>query len=131
MASHPCLSPNPCSTASATAESVLSSHADRPHHWLLAATLIGVGAAALTLAPEAAVAGTGGTEFQATYDMLISWMTGLLGRIIAIAFIIVGLIAGVARQSILSFAIGIAAGLGLFMAPDIIDAVVSATLPIT
>ena len=93
--------------------------------------LIGVGAAALTLAPEAAVAGTGGTEFQATYDMLISWMTGLLGRIIAIAFIIVGLIAGVARQSILSFAIGIAAGLGLFMAPDIIDAVVSATLPIT
>jgi conjugal transfer pilus assembly protein TraA len=82
------------------------------------------------LAPEAALAGTGGTEFQSTYDMLISWMTGLLGRIIAIAFIIVGLIAGVARQSIMSFAIGIAAGLGIFMAPDIIDAVVSATLPL-
>ena len=131
MASHPCPSPNPCSTASASAESARSSHAERTHPWLLAALLLGVGSAALTLAPEAAVAGTGGTEFQATYDMLISWMTGLLGRIIAIAFIIVGLIAGVARQSILSFAIGIAAGLGLFMAPDIIDAVVSATLPIT
>jgi conjugal transfer pilus assembly protein TraA len=87
--------------------------------------------ALLTLLPGAALAGAGGTEFQATYDMLIGWMTGLLGRIIAIAFIIVGLIAGVARQSIMSFAIGIAAGLGLFMAPDIIDAVVSATLPIT
>jgi conjugal transfer pilus assembly protein TraA len=74
------------------------------------------------LAPEAALAGTGGTEFQSTYDMLISWMTGLLGRIIAIAW--------VARQSIMSFAIGIAAGLGIFMAPDIIDAVVSATLPL-
>ena len=86
---------------------------------------------ALTLlGPESALAGTGGTEFQATYDMLIGWMTGLLGRIIAIAIIIVGLIAGVARQSIMSFAIGIAAGLGIFMAPDIIDAVVSATLPI-
>lgn len=130
MAFHPRLSPTPCSTAPATAESARSSHADRLHNWLLAATLIGVASAALTLAPEAAIAGTGGTEFQATYDMLISWMTGLLGRIIAIAFIIVGLIAGVARQSILSFAIGIAAGLGLFMAPDIIDAVVSATLPI-
>ena len=96
---------------------------------LLTATLIGI--ALLSLLPGAALAGAGGTEFQATYDMLIGWMTGLLGRIIIIAFIIVGLIAGVARQSIMSFAIGIAAGLGLFMAPDIIDAVVSATLPIT
>ena len=93
--------------------------------------LASAGVAVLMLTPESALAGTGGTEFQATYDMLIGWMTGLLGRIIAIAFIIVGLIAGVARQSIMSFAIGIAAGLGLFMAPDIIDAVVSATLPIT
>jgi len=109
----------------------MASQTDPTHPWLLAALLLGVGAVALTIVPEPAVAGTGGTEFQATYDMLISWMTGLLGRIIAIAFIIVGLIAGVARQSILSFAIGIAAGLGLFMAPDIIDAVVSATLPIT
>jgi conjugal transfer pilus assembly protein TraA len=96
---------------------------------LLTAAVLGV--ALLTLLPGTVLAGAGGAEFQATYDMLIGWMTGLLGRIIAIAFIIVGLIAGVARQSIMSFAIGIAAGLGLFMAPDIIDAVVSATLPIT
>jgi conjugal transfer pilus assembly protein TraA len=101
----------------------------RDHHAIpLPAMLVGV--VLLTLLPGAVLAGAGGTEFQATYDMLIGWMTGLLGRIIAIAFIIVGLIAGVARQSIMSFAIGIAAGLGLFMAPDIIDAVVSATLPI-
>ena len=86
--------------------------------------------ALLTFVPGSVLAGAGGAEFQPTYDMLIGWMTGLLGRIIAVAFIIVGLIAGVARQSIMSFAIGIAAGLGLFMAPDIIDAVVSATLPI-
>jgi len=100
----------------------------RPHTVLTVTALALIGLA--LLAPESALAGTGGTEFQSTYDMLISWMTGLLGRIIAIAFIIVGLIAGVARQSIMSFAIGIAAGLGIFMAPDIIDAVVSATLPL-
>ena len=93
------------------------------------AALIGAPLLVLWL-PDTALAGAGGTEFQATYDMLIGWMTGLLGRIIAVSFIIVGLIAGVARQSIMSFAIGIAAGLGLFMAPDIVDAVVSATLPI-
>ncbi|MFE8032864.1 TraA family conjugative transfer protein [Thiohalocapsa marina] len=102
----------------------------RPSNALLAAAALSLVGLAL-LAPEPVLAGTGGTEFQATYDMLIGWMTGLLGRIIAIAFIIVGLIAGVARQSIMSFAIGIAAGLGIFMAPDIIDAVVSATLPIS
>ena len=101
-----------------------------PAQALLAATLLAL-VGLLLLTPQMVLAGTGGTEFQSTYDMLISWMTGLLGRIIAIAFIIVGLIAGVARQSIMSFAIGIAAGLGIFMAPDIIDAVVSATLPIT
>jgi conjugal transfer pilus assembly protein TraA len=104
--------------------------AARPAQALLTATLLAI-AGLLLLTPDTVLAGTGGTEFQATYDMLIGWMTGLLGRIIAIAFIIVGLIAGVARQSIMSFAIGIAAGLGIFMAPDIIDAVVSATLPIT
>ncbi|MFE8034499.1 TraA family conjugative transfer protein [Thiohalocapsa marina] len=104
--------------------------AARSSKLLLTATALSLVGLAL-LAPEPVLAGTGGTEFQATYDMLIGWMTGLLGRIIAIAFIIVGLIAGVARQSIMSFAIGIAAGLGIFMAPDIIDAVVSATLPIT
>jgi len=117
------MSSNPCSLPCALQTP--------PRTLALTAVLISAGVACLMLTPESALAGTGGTEFQATYDMLIGWMTGLLGRIIAIAFIIVGLIAGVARQSIMSFAIGISAGLGLFMAPDIIDAVVSATLPIT
>ena len=82
------------------------------------------------LAPETALAGAGGLEFQDTYDMLVGWMTGMLGRIIAITFIIVGLVAGVMRQSIMGFVVGIAAGLGVFVAPDIIDNVVAATLPI-
>ncbi len=63
---------------------------------LLTATLLA--ATLLTLLPGTVVAGAGGAELQATYDMLIGWMTGLLGRIIAIACIVVGLIAGVARQ---------------------------------
>ena len=82
------------------------------------------------LAPETVLAGAGGLEFQDTYDMLVGWMTGMLGRIIAITFIIVGLVAGVMRQSIMGFVVGIAAGLGVFVAPDIIDNIVTATLPI-
>jgi len=76
------------------------------------------------------LAGTGGTEFSSTYTLLTGWMTGILGRIIAITFIIVGLVAGVMRQSIMGFVVGIAAGLGVFVAPNIIDGIVTATLPI-
>jgi conjugal transfer pilus assembly protein TraA len=84
----------------------------------------------LLAAPETVLAGAGGTEFQGAYDMLTGWMTGILGRIIAITFIVVGLVAGVMRQSIMGFVVGIAAGLGVFVAPDIIDNIVTATLPI-
>jgi conjugal transfer pilus assembly protein TraA len=88
----------------------------------LSPTPVALAAAALVLlaalAPEAVLAGTGGT------------MTGILGRIIAITFIIVGLVAGVMRQSIMGFVVGIAAGLGVFVAPNIIDGIVTATLPI-
>jgi conjugal transfer pilus assembly protein TraA len=97
-------------------------------------SLLGVGALALAglllAAPETVLAGAGGAEFQGAYDMLTGWMTGILGRIIAIAFIVVGLVAGVMRQSIMGFVVGISAGLGVFVAPDIIDNIVTATLPI-
>jgi len=97
-------------------------------------TILGIGALALSglllAAPETVLAGAGGAEFQGAYDMLTGWMTGILGRIIAVAFIVVGLVAGVMRQSIMGFVVGIAAGLGVFVAPDIIDNIVTATLPI-
>ena len=97
-------------------------------------SLLGVGglvlAGLMLAAPEMALAGAGGAEFQGAYDMLTGWMTGILGRIIAITFIVVGLVAGVMRQSIMGFVVGIAAGLGVFVAPDIIDNIVTATLPI-
>jgi conjugal transfer pilus assembly protein TraA len=100
----------------------------RAHHLALAAAVAVVSLA--VLAPETALAGTAGTEFQATYDLLTGWLTGVLGRIIAIAFIIVGLVAGVMRQSIMGFVVGLAAGLGVFVAPNIIDSIVTATLPV-
>lgn len=76
------------------------------------------------------LAGTGGTEFGSLYTLLSGWMTGTLGRIVAVIFIIIGVIAGAARQSIMGFVLGIAAGVGMFLAPTIIDAVVTATLPV-
>jgi conjugal transfer pilus assembly protein TraA len=82
------------------------------------------------LAPSLTWAGTSGSEFTPLYTTLTGWMTGYLGRVIAAIFIIVGLVAGVTKGSVMGFVMGIAAGTGLFLAPSVIDATVSATLPL-
>jgi conjugal transfer pilus assembly protein TraA len=87
------------------------------------------------LAPLLAAAGEGtgdttGTEFLVVYELLTGWMTGLLGKIVAVSFILVGLVAGVMRQSIMGFVVGVAAGVGMLVAPNIIDTLFTATLPI-
>ena len=85
---------------------------------------------ALLVAAGSALAGTTGTEFQTLYTLLTGWMTGFLGRSVAVIFIIIGVIAGAARQSIMGFVLGISAGVGMFLAPAIVDNVVTATLPV-
>jgi conjugal transfer pilus assembly protein TraA len=91
----------------------------------------GIAATPVVMAISAtATAGTTGTEFSALYTLLTGWMTGFLGRVVAVIFIIIGVIAGAARQSIMGFVLGIAAGVGMFLAPAIVDGVVTATLPV-
>jgi len=84
---------------------------------------------ALTVFTPQATAGVTGAEFQPLYDTLTGWMTGYMGRVIAVVFIIVGVIAG-AGKSIMGFVLGIAAGVGMFLSPALVDNTVSATLPI-
>lgn len=87
--------------------------------------------AALTLMmmfPMFALAGDGGEEFNEVWETLVGWTEGTLGRIIAVSIIVVGIIAGVARQSLIAFAIGIAGGMGLYNSPTIINAIMTATL---
>ena len=94
------------------------------------AVLAVITAVALLAAAGTTLAGTTGTEFQTLYTLLTGWMTGFLGRSVAVIFIIIGVIAGAARQSIMGFVLGISAGVGMFLAPAIIDNVVTATLPV-
>ncbi|MCB5162647.1 TraA family conjugative transfer protein [Marinomonas algarum] len=75
-----------------------------------------------------AFAGTDGTEFNEVWETLKGWTTGTLGKIVAGAMILVGIIGGIARQSLMAFAIGIAGGMGLSYAPNIIETIVSSTL---
>lgn len=75
-----------------------------------------------------AMASTTNTDFDLVFTTLREWTEGSLGRVLAISMIIIGITMGIARQSIMSFAIGIAAGLGLYTAPAVVEGIVSATL---
>ena len=104
----------------------------KTHTPLLAGRIL-IMALAFTPLLALATSGTGdttGTEFQVVYTLLTGWMTGLLGKVIAIAFILVGLVAGVMRQSIMGFVVGVSAGVGMLVAPNIINTLFTATLPL-
>ena len=62
------------------------------------------------------------------WDTLKEWIQGTLGRVICGSMILVGIVAGVARQSISAFAIGIGGGIGLYNTPTVIESVLSATV---
>lgn len=90
----------------------------------------GLMAASLAV-PEMALAGDA-TEssvvFGDVWATLKDWIQGTLGQIVAGAMILVGIIGGIARQSLMAFAIGIGGGIGLYNSPSIVEAVVSSTL---
>jgi conjugal transfer pilus assembly protein TraA len=89
---------------------------------------VGVVSVVAAAASAPAVASTTNTDFDAVFLTLKDWTEGSLGRVLAISMILIGITMGVARQSIMAFAVGIAAGLGLYTAPTVIESVVSATL---
>lgn len=73
-------------------------------------------------------AGDGGAEFEDVWTTLKDWTQGTLGRIIAGAIVLVGIVFGVARQSLLAFAIGIGGGIGLYQAPNVIESILTVTV---
>ncbi|MGH8241005.1 MAG: TraA family conjugative transfer protein [Steroidobacteraceae bacterium] len=73
-------------------------------------------------------AGTGGTEFNSAYTTITDWLQGDLGRLIAASLLVVGLVMGVVRQSIMAAVPAIACGLVATVAPTIIGAVVTAVI---
>ena len=78
--------------------------------------------------PVLAFAGTGGGEFDDIWITMSDWVEGTLGRIIAAGIVIVGIVAGIVRQSLMAFAIGIGGGMGLYNTPTIIEEILTATL---
>lgn len=82
------------------------------------------------LVPDIAAAGTGTGPFDTVWTMIVTWTQSGLGRVIAGTLVLVGIVAGIARQSLMAFATGIGAGIGLYNMPTIIDSIFTATLPV-
>jgi len=88
------------------------------------------GLTATVALPGLVMAGTGGADFDDVWVLITEWSQGSLGRVIAGTIILVGVVAGIANQSLGAFAIGLGGGVGLFYAPTIIDSVMTAALPV-
>ena len=84
--------------------------------------------AMMTLA-GAAVAGTGGDTFDSVWITLTDWMQGTLGRILIGLMVLTGIGAGVLRQSLMPFVTGVGVGVGLYASPDVIESIMTATVP--
>lgn len=88
---------------------------------LLAKSILPV--AAMLAVSGAAVAGTGGTEFSAMFDMVKGWTEGTLGKLLAVSAFLIGMGMGIVKQSILAIVLGLGFALSLAYAPGIIEAV--------
>ena len=66
---------------------------------------------------------TGSTDFAEIYGRLVGWIKGDLGRTLSIAFVLIGLAYGMARNSLIGFATGVGAAVGLQVTPTIINSI--------
>ena len=71
--------------------------------------------------------GTTSAEFDDLWNMLVGWSSGSLGKIISLAAVIVGIGAGLLRQSVAAAVIGISMAVIFQWGPGIIDSVITST----
>jgi conjugal transfer pilus assembly protein TraA len=76
---------------------------------------------------SAALAGAD-TTFSAWVTQMTGWIEGSLGLGISIAFVIIGIVYGAAKQNLMAFAIGVGAALGLNYTPAILTSMFTATI---
>jgi conjugal transfer pilus assembly protein TraA len=75
-----------------------------------------------------AVAGTTGEEFRETYDLLIGWAKGYLGKIFAVAAFLIGCGFSAARQNPMPVIFGLVLALIVGFGPSLIERILTATV---
>ena len=75
-----------------------------------------------------AKAGTTGPEFQATYDLIVGWAKGYLGKIFAVAAFLIGAGFSAARQNPMPAVFGLVLALIIGFGPNLIESILTATV---
>lgn len=75
-----------------------------------------------------AFAGTTGTEFQDIYTKVREWITGYLGRAIALMAFLVGLFYGAIKQNFIIALGGVGIAIMIAVIPNVMDQLVSAVI---
>ena len=97
-------------------------------HTLASYALVALILAIVVLEPAMAGTATGGSNiFGSLVAMLISWLKGGLGLLLAIIALVAGLVAGVARGSLGGALGGIGVAIAAYWGPDILQGIFGAT----
>ena len=86
------------------------------------------GVVGLSVLSGVALATAADTDFAAVVTQLTNWTDGSLGKVLALAIFVVGMAAGVVRQSLMAAVAGIAGAMVLSYGPAIITNVFGATI---
>lgn len=73
-------------------------------------------------------AGVTGLEFKTTYDLVVGWAKGYLGKIFAISAFLVGCGFAAARQNPMPAIFGLVLALIIGFGPDLIESMLTATV---
>ena len=82
----------------------------------------------LLIAADMATAGTTATEFQSVYTKVKDWITGYLGKAIALMAFLIGLGVGVVKSSPLPAVAGVVFALFVAFGPTIIEGIATALI---
>ena len=89
-------------------------------------SLITAAAAVAVTATIASVALAGtDTTFASAQTMMTNWLTGSLGKTLALAFFGVGMFMGIARQNLMAMAVGMGCAFAVTLGPSILTAIVT------
>lgn len=94
---------------------------------------VGLGLVSL-FAAGAVMAGAGGTGTDTTFDsavtLLNDFLQGSLGKLVATAMFLVGIVMGVMKQSIMAAVPAVATAIAVAIAPTVLDTVFTGALPL-
>ena len=68
------------------------------------------------------------TTFDAFGNELENWLEGSLGKTVSIAFVVVGILGAIMRQTLMPFGIGVGCAVGMNYTPTIIDTMFTALI---